>query len=121
MGFAPKHTSVSSTPEFLRNTKGLHYTTGNITLDKSKLTENQVIKSGTAVFMNESTGLYELVTAETPATMASPLLTRANVKHDAVNENPVVSAISSCYAIKQLCTGVTDNFKAAAKGRITFD
>lgn len=101
MSLKPKKVQFENEqPEFLRDAKNLEWTVGNITLDSSKLTEGQVIKGGTAVFKNTESDLYELVQASTPETM---------------------TALRKASVYEELLTGVTNNFKKATQGRITFD
>lgn len=111
----------SSHPAFLRDHKNLEWTVGNITLDASKLTADEVVAAGTAVFRNDETGLFELVAAETPETMAAPVLTAFDVVVADVEVNESVPAVRKASVYEELLTGVTDNFKAATQGRITYD
>lgn len=113
--------SKSSHPAFLRDHKNLEWTVGNITLDAAQLSENEVVAAGTAVFRNDETGLFELVTAETPETMAAPVLTAFDVVVADVEVNESVPAVRKASVYEELLTGVTDNFKAATQGRITYD
>lgn len=108
-------------PKFLRDFKYLEWTVGNITLDSSKLTAGQKIEAGTAVFKNEETGLFELVVEDTPATMAAPVLTGYAVAVADKEVNESVPAIRKASVYEELLHGVTDNFKAATQGRITYD
>ena len=113
--------SKSSHPAFLRDHKNLEWTVGNITLDAAQLSENEVVAAGTAVFRNDETGLFELVTAETPETMAAPVLTAFDVVVADVEVNESVPAVRKASVYEELLTGVTDNFKAATQGRIVYD
>lgn len=109
-------------PTAFRDFKAVEWKVGNAVLDASKLTKGQVIKPFTAIFLNESTGLFELVAGDTPATMQGALITGAQeivVEDTAVNE--MVSAIRKAALIEERCTGVTANFKTATQGRLTFD
>ncbi|MBO3062725.1 hypothetical protein [Mammaliicoccus fleurettii] len=108
-------------PSFLRDAKNLEWTVGNITLDSSKLSEGQVVKGGTAVFKNTESGLFELVQGSTPETMAAAVLTSRDVKVQDVQMNESVPAIRKASVFEELLTGVTNNFKKATQGRITFD
>ncbi len=122
MSLKPKKVQFESEqPEFLRDAKNLEWTVGNITLDSSKLTEGQVIKGGTAVFKNTESDLFELVQASTPETMTVAVLTGHAVKIDDVQVNEQVSALRKASVYEELLTGVTNNFKKATQGRITFD
>lgn len=108
-------------PSFLRDAKNLEWTVGNITLDSSKLTEGQVVAGGTAVFKNTESGLFELVQGSTPETMAAAVLTSRDVQVQDVKVNESVPAIRKASVFEELLTGVTNNFKKATQGRITFD
>lgn len=108
-------------PSFLRDAKNLEWTVGNITLDSSKLSEGQVVKGGTAVFKNTESDLFELVQGSTPETMAAAVLTSRDVQVQDVKVNESVPAIRKANVFEELLTGVTNNFKKATQGRITFD
>lgn len=108
-------------PNFLRDAKNLEWTVGNITLDSSKLSEGQVVKGGTAVFKNTESDLFELVQGSTPETMAAAVLTSRDVQVQDVKVNESVPAIRKASVFEELLTGVTNNFKKATQGRITFD
>ena len=113
--------SKNAHPAFLRDHKNLEWTVGNITLDASKLSADEVVEAGTAVFRNDETGLFELVAADTPETMAAPVLTAFDVVVADVEVNESVPAVRKASVYEELLTGVTDNFKAATQGRITYD
>ncbi|MGW7932321.1 hypothetical protein ACWEWU_11740 [Staphylococcus xylosus] len=120
--FKPKIISVEAEhPRFLRDGKNLEWTVGNITLDSSKLDEGQVVKNGTAVFKNTETGFYELVTDDTPETMAAAVITGRDVTIDDKSVNVHVSALRKGSVYGEAITGLTDNFKKATQGRITYD
>lgn len=122
MSLKPKKVQFENEqPDFLRDAKNLEWTVGNITLDASKLSEGQVVKGGTAVFKNDTSGLYELVQSSTPETMAAPVLTAHAVKIEDVQVNEQASALRKASVYEELLTGVTSNFKKATQGRITFD
>lgn len=106
--------------EFLRDGKNVEYTVGNTTLDGSKFSERTEVPMGTAIFRNAETGLFELVTGSTPATMEAPVLTAKDVTVEP-NENGIVSAVRKASVIEVRCKGVTDNFKQATQGRLVFD
>lgn len=108
-------------PDFLRDAKNLEWTVGNITLDSSKLSKGQIVKGGTAVYKNPETGFYELVKGDTPENMVAPVLTAHAVKIEDIKVNEQASALRKASVYEKLLTGVTDNFKNATKGRITFD
>lgn len=106
--------------EFLRDGKNVEYTVGNTTLDGSTFTEVTEVPIGTAIFRNEETGLFELVTGSTPASMKGAVLTANDVTVEP-NENEIVSAVRNASVIEARCKGVTDNFKKATQGYIRFD
>lgn len=111
-----------NTPTAFRDFKAVEWTVGNVILDASKFSKGDVVKPFTAIFRNESTGLYELVKSETPETMKGAVITGDNqivIVDTKVNEQ--VSAIRKASLIEARCTGVTDNFKKATQGRLTFD
>lgn len=108
-------------PAFLMSGKNLEWTVGNITLDSADFTVDDIVAPGTAVFRDESTGLYKKVTEDTPATMEAPVLTghAVVIKHEDSNET--VAGLKKGSVYTELLTGVTDNFKEAVQGRIVFD
>lgn len=121
MGFKPKEINVIGRKvEFLRDAKNLEYVVGNPTLDASKFSEPTEVKAGTAIFRNDTTGLYELVQASTPATMSGAVLTTFDVVVSP-DENEMVGCVRKASVIEQRTHGVTDNFKKATQGRIVFD
>ncbi|KIL79585.1 hypothetical protein [Bacillus badius] len=120
MNLQPQRDTIISQKEFLRNTVGMEFKTAGLTLDASKFTAGQYVKAGTAVFKNETSGLFEPVQADTPETMLAACLTSHDVKVTA-GVNPVVGGVMGGHPIESKCTGVTANFKAATKGRLTFD
>ncbi|QIH78306.1 hypothetical protein GTN30_06440 [Macrococcoides canis] len=123
MSLKPRQTaSYNRVPTAFRDFKAVEWKVGNAVLDTSKLTKGQVIKPFTAIFLNESTGLFELVASDTPATMKSALITGSEeVVIEDTTTNEMVSAIRKASLIEERCTGVTANFKTATQGRLTFD
>lgn len=122
MNFKPKTVDYGSTePRFLRDAKNLEWTVGNITLDSSKLEEGQVVESGTAVFKNEDTNLFELVDDSTPENMVAPVLTVDTVVITDTSVDEHTSALRKASVYEELLNGVTDNFKKATQGRIVYD
>lgn len=122
MNLKPRSVEYEVTqPDFLITGNHLQYTAGNITLDSSKLKEGQVIKAGTAVFENESTGLYELVIEGTPADMKGAVLTVHAVRIDSTKTDEQTAGLVRGSVWEDKLVGVTDNFKEAVKNRITFD
>ncbi|MEN1893169.1 hypothetical protein [Staphylococcus nepalensis] len=121
MSLKPKtYKTFGKSVEILRDGKNVQYTTGNITLDTSKFTEVTEVPIGTAVFRNEDTDLFELVTGSTPASMKGAVLT-ANDTIVEPNGVGTVSAIRNASVIEARCKGITDNFKKATQGRLVFD
>lgn len=121
MGLKPKEFNVVGKKlEFLRDAKNVEYTVGNPTLDASKFSEATEVKAGTAIFRNDTTGLYELVQSGTPATMSGAVLTATDVVVTP-NEDELVGCVRKASVIEERTHGVTDNFKEATKGRIVFD
>jgi len=108
-------------PEFLMSGKNLEWTVGNITLDSADFTVGDVVAPGTAVFRDESTGLYKKVVEGTPATMEAPVLTGHAVVINHSDSNETVAGLKKGSVYTELLTGVTDNFKEAVQGRIVFD
>lgn len=104
---------------FLRDGVQLEYTVGNVVLDGSKFSQDTLVKAGTALTKNTDSGLYELVGEETTEINAG-VLTANDVVVQA-NESESVSALRKASVFEELTTGVTDAFKEATKGRITFD
>lgn len=108
-------------PAFLMSGKNLEWTVGNITLDSADFTVGDVVAPGTAVFRDESTGLYKKVAEDTPATMEAPVLTGHAVVINHSDSNESVAGLKKGSVYTELLTGVTDNFKEAVQGRIVFD
>ncbi|HBK6019356.1 TPA: hypothetical protein LMV01_002069 [Staphylococcus pseudintermedius] len=106
--------------EFLRDGKYVQYTVGNPVLDASKFSAVTSVPAGTAIFRNDTTGLYELVKEQTPETMKGAVLTSFDVTVEP-NTNEMVGAIREASVIEARCHGVTQNFKNATKGRLIFD
>ncbi|OXS77950.1 hypothetical protein [Domibacillus enclensis] len=123
MNLKPRIEQVSGQKEFLRNTVGMQWKTGGVTLDATAFTAGQYVKAGTAVFKDTATGLFKPVVdgaTPTPATMEAACLTANDVKVIA-GSNPIVGALVAGHPLEGKCTGVTTNFKEAVKGRIVFD
>lgn len=130
MNLKPKvNATYSNGPTAFRDFKNVEWKVGNAVLDASKLQDGQVIEPFTAIYENPDTGLYELVEAPgedgeggTAATMQSALLTGSQaVVVEGTDVNPMVAGIRKAAMIEARCHGVSDNFKAATQGRLTFD
>jgi len=111
---------VKATPTAFRDFKNVEWKVGNATLDVTKLEVGQVVEPFTAIKLNDA-GNYELVEAE-DTDIKGALVTgpHAVVVTDA-EVNPMVAAIRKASLIEVRCNGITDAFKEAVKGRITFD
>lgn len=108
------------TPTAFRDFKNVEWKVGNATLEASKLIVGQVVKPFTAIKLNDA-GNYELV-GEEDTDIKGALVTgpHAVVINDKT-VNPMVPAIRKAALIEARCNGITDEFKEAVKGRITFD
>lgn len=124
MNLKPRIETVSGQQEFLRNTVGMQWKTGGVTLDAASFPAGQYVKAGTAVFKDTATGLFKPVVGgatPTPATMEAACLTANDVKVIAAGSNPIVGALVAGHPLEGKCTGVTPQFKEAVKGRLVFD
>lgn len=118
MNLQPRRdTIVGGNVEFLRNAVGREYKTGGLTLDASKFTGT--VKAGTAVFIGDN-GLGQPWAADTAATVKGAGLTSHDVKVIS-GQNPTVGVLVAGHPLESRCTGVTDTFKEAVKGRLVFD
>lgn len=126
MRLQPSREEVVTSKEFLRNSVGLEYKTAGATLDATVFPEGWV-EAGTAVFLNEETGLYEPWVAPdetgaggTPATAVGAGLTAHRVEiRDGVN--PIVGVLIAGHPLREKCVGVTDSFVEATAGYLRFD
>lgn len=107
-------------PHFLRDGKNVEYTAGNVLLDGSVFDTDTVIKAGTALYMDETSKKYKKVEEATPETMKGAVIS-ANAIKVFKKEDTLVPAIRKASVIPERLTGVTENFKKATKGRITYD
>ncbi|BAM99141.1 hypothetical protein [Bacillus phage PM1] len=127
MNLQPRRdTIIGGNVEFLRNTVGLEYKTAGLTLDASAFPAGQVVKAGTAVYIGDN-GLGLPWAAEdadgnggTPATAKGAGLTSHDVRVYE-GQNPIVGVVAAGHPLESRCTGVTDTFKEATKGRLVFD
>lgn len=123
MNLQPYTVKVVGQAEFLRNAVGIEYKTGGATLDASAFTdalEAGFVKAGTAVYRDSVSGLYKPWEALTEATEKGAGLTSHDVTIKA-GQNPIVGVLAAGHPLENKCTGVTDAFKEATKGRIVFD
>lgn len=120
MNLQPRKESVGygDGREFLKTTTGLEHKTSGVTLDAAQF-EGDVVKGGTAIYRDTS-GLFKPVGALDEGPFDGACLTAHSVKR-ITGQNPIVGAITKCYAHKDRCTGVTDKFAEAVKNRIIFD
>lgn len=107
--------------EVLLNTQGLIFKVGGITLDGAAFPE-EIVKSGTAVMLDEATGLFVPYADGAEGAVGSTELYLT--AQDAVNRNAapiVIGAFVKAYVNTSKLTGVTDAFKAAtANSRYIF-
>lgn len=120
MNLQPRRESIISQGEFLRNTQGMEVKTGGLTLNAADFTAGDVVKAGTAVYIDGTTKLGRKWAAATVATEKGAGLTMHDVRIVA-GQNPVVGVLVAGHPLESKCTGVTANFKTAAAGRIVFD
>lgn len=117
---------VGGNVEFLRNAVGREYKTGGLTLDSSKFKAGSTVKAGTAVFIGDNGLGQPWVAADaegnggTPATAKGAGLTTHDVKVIS-GQKPTVGVLVAGHPLESRCTGVTDTFKEATKGRLVFD
>ena len=120
MNLQPTKQRIVGQREFLRNSVGLQYKTAGATLDASAFTTGEYVKAGTAVYKDETSGLYKPWGGETEATELGAGLTSHDVKV-VLNSNPIVGVLAAGHPLESRCTGVTAEFKEAVKGRLVFD
>jgi len=114
----------SNVPTAFRDFKNVEWKVGNAVIDASQFNEGDVIAPFTAIQMNPDTKLYELVEEYTGEGEAPEIVGGLVTGPQPVfvgTENPMVSGIRKAALIEERCNGVTDAFKEATKGRLTFD
>lgn len=119
MNIPPELYKLTRPKRFMRNAIGIEYKTGGATLDASAF-PNALVKAGTAVYRDGSSGLYKPWKALTESTELGAGLTSHDVEI-MPNSNPIVGIVAKGHLEEFRCIGVTDTFKEAVKGRITFD
>lgn len=119
MNIPPELYKLTRPKQFMRNAIGIEYKTGGATLDGSAF-PNGFVKAGTAVYRDSSSGLYKPWNALTESTELGAGLTSHDVEI-MPKGNPIVGIVSRGYLEEFRCVGVTDTFKEAVKGRISFD
>lgn len=124
MNLQPTTQKIVGQREFLRNSVGIQYKTGGATLDASAFPTGEYVKAGTAVYLGED-GLY--LPWSDPATEEGVTEVREGAgltSHDVkvvANSNPIVGVLAAGHPLESRCTGVTEAFKEATKGRLVFD
>jgi len=108
-----------------------HYTyiTNGITLDGSKFAKGELVKEGTCLVKDNTTGLYEKYTETTAGTFepgkSDPVILDESIKFnlDDAGNNPNVTAgqvLVHGAVYNGMLIGATDTFKAELKGAIRF-
>jgi hypothetical protein len=115
----PRKEQIAGQKEFLRNTQGMEFKTGGVTLLATDFVAGEYVKAGTAIYV-DGDGMGRKWQAATVATQTGACLVTHDVKVYA-GQNPVVGALVAGHPIESKCTGVTANFKTAAAGRLVFD
>jgi hypothetical protein len=114
----PRKETIISQAEFLRTTQGMQVKTGGVILLASDWTDGEIIKAGTAVYV-DGTGMGRKWVAGTAATETKSGLTMHDVKNVA-GANALTGMLINGHPIESKCTGVTANFKTAVAGRLNF-
>lgn len=120
MNLQPKLVDIVVGKEFMRTTTGIEFKTAGATVDVSEfadVTEDGVIKAGTAVGRNED-GLYVPFKADSDLKGAG--LTASDIVTDG-EDNQIVGIVLAGYANEDKCTNITDEFKDEVKGYLRFD
>lgn len=120
MNLKPRTEQLFGQKEFLRNSVGLEFKTAGATLDAALFTAGEYVKAGTAVFKGAN-GLFAPVAA---GTLEADLVAASLTAHDVKivdGSNAIVGTVVAGHPLESKCTGVTDAFKAATKGRLVFD
>lgn len=119
MNLKPRKETIYGQKEFMRNTVGMEYKTGGVTLDGAAFPEGYV-KAGTAVFRSGN-GLYHPVAADTTAAaIVAGVLTTDDVRVYG-DDNVIVGGIMAGHPDPDKVTGVTAAFRTATAGRLHFD
>lgn len=120
MNLQPRREDIIVQQEFLRNTQGMEVKTGGVTLNAADFTVGEIVKAGTAIYVDGASKLGRKWLAGTLGTQTGAGLTMHDVKIVA-GSNPIVGVLVSGHPREARCTGVTANFKTATQGRIVFD
>lgn len=116
--FTNKKSEYTAQQEFLMNSEGLTYVTGNPTLQASQFSVGDVIPSGTALSKNEDTGYFEVVSEsgeDESTALKIPCLTRYDVKILDGYDEFFVPCITTGNPIEEMCSNVTDAFKEQSR------
>ncbi|MCP3026610.1 hypothetical protein [Halobacillus sp. A5] len=124
MNLQPRTEQIVGQKEFLRNTQGMEVKTAGATLDAAEFPDGEFVKAGTAVFLDEDSGLFKPWDTDadtgTSADAKSAGLTMHDVKVRS-GQNPIVGLLAAGHPVESRCTNVNSKFKEATKGRIVFD
>src|SRR4051812_17488733 len=120
MNLQPRKETIIVQAEFMRNTQGMQVKTSGVTLNAADFTAGEVVKAGTAIFVDGASKLGRKWLAGTLGTQTGAGLTMHDVRIVA-GQNPIVGVLVAGHPVEAKCTGVTANFKTATTGRIVFD
>ena len=120
----PRKETIVGQREFMRNTQGMEVKTSGVTLLASDFTVGEYVKAGTAIYIDDATGMGRRWVPDgatpTAETQSGACLTTHDVKvYD--GQNPIVGALVAGHPREERCTGVNTAFKTATKGRLVFD
>jgi hypothetical protein len=123
MNLKPRTEQLFGQKEFLRNSVGMEFKTAGATLDGTAfnaVAENGYVKAGTAVYKGAGDFFVPVATDTAEADLVAASLTAHDVKLVS-GSNAIVGTLVAGHPLEDKCTGVTDAFKAATKGRLVFD
>ena len=123
-----RHMSAEA-PREIKASAHYTYITNGITLDGSTFAAQELVKEGTALAKNDSTGMYEKYSETTAGTFeagySNPVILDESVKFrlDDEGNNPDVTAgqvLVHGAVYEGMTIGVTDAFKSELAGAIRF-
>lgn len=120
MNLQPRKDTIIVQSEFMRNTQGMQVKTAGVTLNAADWADKDIVKAGTAIYVDSTTRQGRKWLAATAGTQTGAGLTMHDVRIVA-GQNPIVGVLVAGHPLEAKCTGVTANFKAATQGRIVFD
>lgn len=123
MNLQPRKEDIIVQREFLRNTQGMEVKTAGATLLNTDWTDGEIVKAGTAIYIDGAGMGRKWVTdgaTPTPATTTKAGLTMHDVKIRA-GSNPIVGVLVAGHPREDRCTGVNQAFKDATRGRLVFE